>query len=406
MTSNTRALYTAEPLFPGAALAIQLRAAKGLDEVLGPAVGDGILELGFQRIQSALRRQDQAQPAGRGEISILLPETVSLETVEHLAQRLVDLVQRAYVLQGQVFFLQAFVGIALPSATGTNQEVLRTQAATALKFAALEEAGMVTCFNDDMLKRVTARQVLVADLRKALPLRQLEVHYQPQVSLPSRKLIGFEALLRWNHPRVGWISPEKFIPLAEEIGIISNIGIWVLRTACKQLMSLPETLRMAVNVSPLQLKHGAFCDAVAETLSASGLLPSRLELEITEGILLERSGFVQSALDSLHGMGVRLAIDDFGTGYSSLGQLGHLPFDTIKIDRSLVGTGARNRTIVRAIAMLGDGLSMATLIEGIENEEELAKACEDGCDSAQGYLFGRPIPAHQLHDIISRLGSL
>lgn len=382
----------------GAALAIRLQAAKGFEEVLGQAVSDGVLELGFQRIRSALRRQDLVQTTSRGEISILLFEAASLEAVEQLGQRLVDLTQRAYVVQGQVLFLQAFVGVAVSSTRGATHEVLCTQAATALRFAALEQPGTITCFDDEMFERLTARQALVADLRKALPLRQLEVHYQPQVLLPSRKLIGFEALLRWRHPERGWISPEEFIPLAEETGIIFNIGHWVLRTACKQLMSLPDILQMAVNVSPLQLKHGSFCHTVTETLFASRLRPARLELEITEGILLERSGVVRSTLDSLHDMGVRLAIDDFGTGYSSLGQLGQLPFDTIKIDRSLVGTGMRNRTIVRAIAMLGDGLGMSTLIEGIEDDEEFAKACEDGCKSAQGYLFGKPMPASQLQD--------
>lgn len=401
-TTNTGVLHAAGTPCPRAALAIKLQPAKGFDEVLGQAVSDGILDLGFQRVRSALRRQDQAHATSRGEISILLHDATSLAIVEQLAQRLVDLIQRAYVVHGQVLFLQAFVGIAVAAATST-QESLCAQASTALTFAALEQAGTITCFDNEMMQRVRARQTLVGDLRKALPLRQLTLHYQPQVLLPSRELIGFEALLRWRHPELGWISPEVFIPLAEEIGIISNLGNWVIRSACKQLTSLPGPLRMAVNVSPLQLKHGSLFDAVTAALTATQLSPSRLELEITEGILLERSGLVRSTLDRLHEMGVRLAIDDFGTGYSSLGQLGQLPFDTIKIDRSLVGTGARNRTIVRAIAMLGSGLGMSTLIEGIEDEDELARACEDGCESAQGYLFGRPVPAGELPDLIARL---
>lgn len=405
LTTNAGGGSVAEVPSSGAALAIKLQAAKGFDEVLGSAVSDGVLELGFGRIRSALRRQDQAQTTGRGEISILLGEAASLEAVEQLARRLVDLVQRAYVVQGQVLFLQAFVGVAVPSPKGTREEILCAQADAAMKVSAMEAAGTVTCFEEDMLRRVRARHALIGDLRKALPLRQLEVHYQPQVLLPSCRLIGFEALLRWRHPELGWISPAEFIPLAEEIGIIANLGNWVLRTACKQLLSLPDTLTIAVNVSPLQLKHGSLCRSVTEALSASRIPACRLELEITEGILLERSGVVRSTLDNLHEMGVRLAIDDFGTGYSSLGQLGNLPFDTIKIDRSLVGTGARNRTIVRAIAMLGHGLGMATLIEGIESEEELTRACEDGCESAQGYLFGRPVPASHLPHLVSQLGT-
>lgn len=389
-----------EPSCSLAALAIKLQTAKGIDEVLDPCACNGVLEMGFQRVRSALGWQAQAEVSDLGEMSVVLPGVTSSDEVKQVAQRLLELVQRAYIFQGQVHFLQAFAGVAVSCAAGASDEGLRAQAATALKVASLKEAGTVAVFDDEMLQRARARQALVADLRKALPLRQLEVYYQPQVLLPSRELIGFEALLRWRHPELGSISPDTFIPLAEEIGIISNLGNWVLRTACKQLLSLPDTLRMAVNVSPLQLKHGSLYAAVTEVLSRSRLAPSRLELEITEGILLERSGVVSSTLGGLHAMGVRLAIDDFGTGYSSLGQLGHLPFDTIKIDRSLVGEEMTKRTIVRAVAMLGEGLGMSTLIEGLESEQDVVRACEDGCRSAQGYLFSRPVPACQLPKLL------
>jgi EAL domain-containing protein (putative c-di-GMP-specific phosphodiesterase class I) len=230
------------------------------------------------------------------------------------------------------------------------------------------------------------------------------VHYQPQVSLPEGRLIGFEALVRWKHPERGWISPVEFIPLAEQIGMIGMIGEWVLRTACRQAALLPPSVVMAVNASPLQLKNGSLLDAVTRALSKADLPAARLEMEITEGVLLDDSPAVRSTLDKLHAMGVLLAIDDFGTGYSSLGQLAKLPVDRIKIDRSLVGTGAKNRAIIRAIAMLGTGLGMSTLIEGIETEEERENAAADGCTCAQGWLFGKAVPPDQLAAVVERLG--
>lgn len=383
-----------------ASLRLRLQPVKGSYEVLGQAVVDALLDLGLERIRSALRRMDHATATSRTEISILLGDAFSLADGANTAQRLVELVQRAYVVQGQVLYLQAFVGVASAASDGTGRELLDVQAETALRFAMLEQAGAVTCFEAEMKGRVQARQDLIADLRKALPLRQLEVYYQPQIELPSCRLTGFEALLRWKHPTLGLVPPDKFIPLAEEIGIISNLGNWVLKTACRQVAQLPGDLRIAVNVSPLQLRHGDVLGAVQEALLISKPAPDRLELEITEGVLLERSDQIRSILDTLHGRGVKLAIDDFGTGYSSLGQLGQLPFDTIKIDRSLVRTGERNRTIVRAIAMLGAGLGMSTLIEGIETQEDFHNAWADGCQSAQGYLFGRPAPLEETERLV------
>ncbi|MGI4831217.1 MAG: putative bifunctional diguanylate cyclase/phosphodiesterase [Janthinobacterium lividum] len=257
-------------------------------------------------------------------------------------------------------------------------------------------------FKPVMEERVVARHALTIDLRKALLLRQFEVHYQPQIDLRSRSLIGFEALLRWKHPQLGWVPPAVFIPIAEETGLIGMIGDWVLRTACLQAAQLPSHITMAVNASPLQFRAENFLTSVETALRLADIPGSRLELEVTEGVLLQGEQLVLSKFNRLHELGTKLAMDDFGTGYSSFGQLARFPFDTIKIDRSLVGLDSKKRAIVCAIATLARGLDMVPLVEGIETSEDLDAAVLDGCVWAQGYLFGKARSAGHLGEVMSR----
>jgi diguanylate cyclase (GGDEF)-like protein len=382
---------------------IGLERVRALSDILGYSFGEEVLDLGAQRIASTLREKDTIVRLSNDEFVILLHSGPSVQESGIVAQRLIDLLQRPYTVRGQIANVSASIGVVLGPQSGLHAELLLNRAGIALRCAKAAGSGTFQFFDVVMEERIKARHALTADLRKALLLDQLEVHYQPQISMKTRQVIGLEALLRWRHPTLGMISPADFIPIAEEIGLIKTIGEWVLRTACRQAAMLPNGTVMAVNASPTQLKDATFLDSVEHALASAGLPPSRLEIEITEGFLLEHTSTVLRTLHDLHARGVRLAIDDFGTGYSSFGQLAKLPFDTIKIDRSLVGASVQQRAIVRSIVALGDGLGMSVLAEGLETEEEYNNARSAGCLSGQGYLIGRAAPPNQLKELLARL---
>ena len=390
-----------------AVLLISLDNFKILSETLGHAVADHVLELAGQRLQSALRTSDTLSRLPDNEFAIVLHPVHSAMEARTTAASLMDLLQRAYLVRGRVVITSANIGIKLATKSGTDSETLLTRAGMALQCAKSSGPGAVQLFETTIEDQIVARHELVCDLHKALLLHQFEVHYQPQVDIGIQHLTGFEALLRWRHPKLGWISPAQFIPIAEETGLIEMIGEWVLKTACQEAARLPGEIVIAVNASPIQIRNTGFATSVERALSDACMPANRLEIEITEGVLMQESPSVMATLNELHSMGVRLAMDDFGTGYSSLAQLARLPFDTIKIDRSLIidrptiAENVKQRAIVRAIATLGRGLGMCTLIEGIETESQLMNAYTDGCISAQGYLFGKAVSAARLDEVIA-----
>jgi EAL domain-containing protein (putative c-di-GMP-specific phosphodiesterase class I) len=252
---------------------------------------------------------------------------------------------------------------------------------------------------------VQARSALELDLRRALARDEFELHYQPQVDIETHEIVGFEALARWRHPEHGLVCPTEFIPLAEETGLIVRLGEWVLRRACTDAEKWRESVRVAVNVSPAQFRNHDLAQVVAQVLKETGLSPNRLEIEITESLLLRDAEANVAALQELKALGIRVAMDDFGTGYSSLGSLRSFPFDKIKIDRSFIGDlehNADSAAIVRAVLGLGHSLGMVTCAEGIETEEQMRRLRAEGCDEAQGYYYSKALTIEEARKLLQR----
>ncbi len=390
-----------------AVLAIGLDRFKQVNETLGHPVGDALLRKAAERLQTAVRPTDTVARFGRDEFAVIQGDVSGAEDAAGLARRIVDLLSRAYVIEGQLINVGASVGVALAATDGGNPATLIRNADLALDRAKLEGRGTFRFFEAGMNERVQARRQLELDLRRALAAQEFELVYQPQMNLKTDQIVGCEALIRWRHPERGTVSPAEFIPLAEEVGLIVSLGEWVLRTACREAARWPDNLTVAVNLSPAQFGNGKIVATVASALAASGLDPRRLELEITEGLLLNDNAANVATLHALRDLGVRIAMDDFGTGYSSLSYLRSFPFDTIKIDRSFVSGGPSAGSgdamaIVRAVASLGAALGMATVAEGVETPEQMDSIRQEGCTDVQGYLISRPISATAIRALFAQ----
>jgi predicted signal transduction protein with EAL and GGDEF domain len=297
----------------------------------------------------------------------------------------------------------ASVGIAVGPADGDKPDQLLRNADLALYRAKEDGRGTYRYFGPEMDAQMQVRRGMEYDLRRALPAGEFELHYQPVVDLSSDEISGVEALIRWRHAEKGIIQPAAFIPVAEEIGFIVPLGEWAIREACKAAGRWPDNIRVAVNLSPLQFRNPGFVQVVVSALAASGLAAERLELEITETVLLHDSEATLATLYQLRALGVRIAIDDFGTGFSSLNYLQSFPFDKIKIDRSFVkdiAEGAGSLSIVRAVAAMANGLGMRTTAEGVETREQLETVRAEGCTEMQGFLFSRPLPACEIEQLL------
>lgn len=340
---------------------------------------------------------------GGDEFAILQAHGNQPAAAADLAKRIIELVGRTYLIRGHSVLVGASAGVALASSDGRSAEDLIKNADLALFKAKCAGRGTAVFFTDEMDREIQTRRKLEIDLRRALALQEFSLAYQPQFQIDGTKLIGFEALLRWSSETRGNVSPAQFIPLAEEIGLIVPLGEWVIRTACFEAAKWPVALSISVNLSPLQFRSQQLVSVIVSALAKSGLDPTRLELEITEGALMEDTAAVVATLRQIKSLGVKVSMDDFGTGYSSLSYLQKFPFDKIKIDQSFVRsieTNPDSAAIVRAVTALGQSLGMVTIAEGVETPEQLARIAQDGCQQVQGFLTGRPLTAEAAADLV------
>jgi len=373
---------------------------KEINDTLGHPAGDALLKQVADRLSKCVRNTDFVARFGGDEFVVLQISKSPLDEVPALAARLIEVISAPYRLDEHQAIVGASIGIAVAPKTGANVESLLMQADLALYRSKENGRGTYTFFEEEMNTRAHARRELEHDLRLALANGELEVNYQPVVNLESNEISGLEALLRWHHPTRGMISPVEFIPLAEETGLIGPIGEWVLRQACTEATRWPDHVKMAVNLSPVQFKNKNLAEMVCDAVTDAGINPQRLELEITESVLLQDSESTIHALRQIQALGVRIAMDDFGTGYSSLSYLRKFPFDKIKIDRSFVSnlsSGEENSlAIVRAITDLGRALGLAITAEGVETPHQREMVRLEGCTEMQGYLFSAAKPAEEI----------
>jgi diguanylate cyclase (GGDEF)-like protein len=387
-----------------ALLLVDLDRFKPVNDTLGHPVGDALLETVADRLRSTVRPTDTVARIGGDEFVILQAGVRDAAGTQALARRIVDLIGRTYMVEGHLLTIGASVGVALAPEDGADADKLLKNADLALYRAKLDGRGTYRFFEPEMDARMQARRKLELDMRQALARREFQLHYQPQLQLQTGTLIGCEALIRWRHPERGLVSPLDFIPLAEEIGLIVPIGEWVIRQACRDAMTWPAHMSVAVNVSPAQFKSDRLVETIISALASSALPARRLEVEITEGVLLQENEKTLQTLHRLRELGVRVSMDDFGTGYSSLSYLRSFPFDKIKIDRSFVKdltSKPDGEAIIRAIAGLGKSLGMTTVAEGVETSEQMQRIRLEGCTDVQGYLISRPVPTGDLAEVFA-----
>jgi diguanylate cyclase (GGDEF)-like protein len=376
---------------------IDLDRFKNVNDTLGHPIGDALLRLVAQRLTSVMGDHGQIGRLGGDEFMAVLPGAVEIGLLESLARTLIEQVSRPYLIEGNRVTIGASVGIAIGDPGRACADSMVRNADLALYAAKGDGRGRHCFFEPSMHSEASDRQVLESDLRQALDKGEIWVAYQPIVLAAGEELSGFEALARWNHPVRGPIGPDKFIPLAEECGMIGKLGQFVLRTALAEAAGWPESVRIAVNLSAIQFNDPSVIDLVAAAIAETKIRAQRVELEITEGVFLADSNATDITFARLKALGVRLALDDFGTGYSSLAYLQKAPFDKIKIDQTFVRGAAsltnRNSAIIRAIVTLADSLGMDTTAEGVETHDDLQLIRDLGVSQVQGYIFGKPVAA-------------
>jgi diguanylate cyclase (GGDEF)-like protein len=382
-----------------AVLYLDLDHFKAVNDTLGHPIGDLLLREVTQRLQTQIRETDTVARLGGDEFGIVQSSVNQPEDATALAARLVNVLGAPYDLGGHQVLVGTSIGIALVPTDGEDPDQILKHADMALYRAKAEGRARFRFFTPDMDVRAQARRTLEIDLRRALVAEEFELFYQPLVNLKTGLVTGFEALMRWFHPRRGMVAPADFIPVAEEIGLLVPLGEWALRRACFDAMGWSGEMKVAVNVSVTQFASPTLVEDVASALAASGLDPRRLELEITETVMLDETDTTMVILHRLRDLGVGIAMDDFGTGYSSLSYLRRFPFSKVKIDQSFVaglGKGGDCDAIVASVTDLCTTLGMIALAEGVETEDQLQRLRAGNCDEAQGYLFSRPRPADEV----------
>ena len=388
---------------PFALMCLDLDRFKEVNDVFGHSVGDALLREIAGRLRCAVEGAFLARFGG-DEFAVIVENGPQPSTAEVVADRLQAAVAGKIEIDGHSLHVGLSIGVAIFPTDGADAAMLFGNADAALYRAKADGRGSVRFFEAEMDKRLRERRALQRELQSAVARNELVLHYQPQARV-GEGIIGFEALVRWHHPTRGIIPPGTFIPLAEESGLIISIGEWVLREACREAASWPRALQIAVNLSPVQFQHGDLPGMIHSVLLETGLAAPRLELEITEGVLIGDFSRALSTLRRLKSLGVRIAMDDFGTGYSSLSYLQSFPFDKIKIDRSFVSNfdrSAQSAAIVRAVIGLGRGLELPVVAEGVETADQLAFLACEACDEVQGFLVGRPAPIENYAEIVCR----
>ena len=390
---------------PLAVLFLDLDGFKAINDSLGHSVGDGLLKCVADRLRGCVRETDAIARLGGDEFAIVqIGAKEQPRSAATLAGRLIEVIGERCVVEGHQLVVGASVGIAVTAPGQLEPEVLLRSADLAMYRAKGDGRGVYRFFEPEMDARVQARRLLEVELRRAAQENAFELYYQPLFNLERGRISGLEALLRWNHPVRGLVSPTEFIPLAEEIGLILPLGEWVLRQACAEAVNWPEDISVSVNLSPVQFRYEGLAKAVTDALCSSGLQPNRLEVEITESVLLDKTSSNLATLNQLRDLGVRISLDDFGTGYSSLSYLRMFHFDKIKVDQSFIrdlSERGDSLTIVRAIADIGASFRIATIAEGVETEDQMRCLRQEGYTEVQGYLFGEPSPASVVRNLVA-----
>jgi diguanylate cyclase (GGDEF)-like protein len=389
-----------------AILYLDLDRFKEVNDTLGHPIGDALLRQVAERLRKTVSPRDLVARLGGDEFALLhycldTPE----DSAQDLAERIIASIARPYYIDGNEIVVSTSVGIAIAPTDGNETDQLMKNADLALYSAKAEGAGTYRFFSLQMERSMQNRRLLEMDLRRGIKLGQFELYYQPLVRLDTGRVVSGEALMRWRHPEQGMISPAQFIPLAEETGAIEVLGEWALQQACRDALNWPDHVRVSVNLSPVQFRKAGLVDIVKAVLATSELDARRLELEITESVLLQNNAVNLEALHQLRALGLSIALDDFGTGYSSLSYLQRFPFDKLKIDQSFV-RDLENRpdslSIVQSIATLGRNLRMLTTAEGVETQAQLDIITSAGCSEAQGYYFGAPMPETDFRAMLMR----